>query len=105
MTGDLMNDSSRNARLNQVLLAYVEAFQAGQTLDQCQLLAAHPDLHDELKAFFASHDQVERVAAPFRQASRADAEGAAPIRAWGPAHHQLVCTARVSSPRGSTPTL
>ncbi|HLJ95169.1 MAG TPA: serine/threonine-protein kinase [Gemmataceae bacterium] len=70
MSHVLHNDPSRETRLNEVLLAYVEARQAGQELDQCQLLAAHPDFQDELKAFFASHAQVERIAAPFRQASR-----------------------------------
>src|SRR5579871_4633048 len=70
MSHVLHNDPSRETLLNEVLLAYVEARQAGQELDQCQLLAAHPDFQDELKAFFASHAQVERIAAPFRQASR-----------------------------------
>ena len=29
-----------------------------------QLLAAHPDLRQDLEAFFAGHDAVERLAAP-----------------------------------------
>lgn len=78
MTRDLMKDSSRDARLNQVLLAYVEALQGGQAPDQCQVLAAHPDLQKELTAFFTSHDRVERIAAPFRKASREAAGEEAP---------------------------
>jgi hypothetical protein len=42
MTHDLLNDASREARLNEVLLTCVESLQAGQVLDQWQLLAAHP---------------------------------------------------------------
>jgi hypothetical protein len=44
----------------------VEAHEAGREPDRTALLAAHPDLSDDLAAFFASHDEVERLAAPFR---------------------------------------
>jgi serine/threonine protein kinase len=54
-------------RLNEVLLAYVEALQAGGAPDRGQLLAEHPDLRDDLEAFFAGHDEIERLAAPFRE--------------------------------------
>jgi serine/threonine protein kinase len=67
--GDLTRDSDHEERLNEVLLAYVEALQAGREPDRCQLLAAHPDLRPDLEAFFASHDEVERLAAPLRQAA------------------------------------
>src|SRR5712692_8621760 len=84
MTRDLTNDSVREDRLNEVLLAYVESLQAGQAPDRCQLLAAHPDLRHELEAFFAGHDQVERMAAPLREAGREAAGGESLVRGWGP---------------------
>jgi serine/threonine protein kinase len=70
MTRDVLHDPSREARLNEILLACVESLQAGQALDQSHLLATHPEFQGELKAFFAGHEQVERIAAPFRQATR-----------------------------------
>jgi serine/threonine protein kinase len=91
MTRDLLNDPSRETRLNEVLLAYVEALQTGPALDQGQLLAAHPDLQKELQAFFASHEQVERIAAPFRQAARA-VDGEILARDSGPSGVQQECT-------------
>ncbi len=60
-------ETGREQRLNEVLLAYVEAREAGQEPDRAELLAAHPDLRDDLATFFASHDEVERLTAPFRE--------------------------------------
>jgi serine/threonine protein kinase len=66
-----MNDqpietSAHEQQLNEILLAYVEAVQAGQAPDQSQLLAAHPDLAADLTEFFASHDKIDRLVAPLR---------------------------------------
>ena len=61
-------DADHEERLNEVLLAYVEAVQAGREPDRRQLLAAHPDLRQDLEAFFASHDAMERLAGPLREA-------------------------------------
>jgi eukaryotic-like serine/threonine-protein kinase len=66
MTGERNGD--RDDRLNEVILAYMDALQAGQRPDRLQLLAAHPDLHADLEAFFAGHDDMERLAAPVRKA-------------------------------------
>lgn len=59
--------SSREDRLNEILLAYVEECEAGREPERAELLAAHPDLHDDLAAFFTCHDEVERLAAPLRE--------------------------------------
>src|SRR5579883_443763 len=63
--------ASREDRLNKVLLAYVEEREAGREPERAELLAAHPDLHDDLAAFFACHDEVERLAAPLRERDEA----------------------------------
>jgi serine/threonine protein kinase len=74
MTLDLTNHEER---LNEVLLTYVEALQDGRQPDRQQLLAAHPDLRQDLEAFFSSHDEVERLAAPLRdRESRSEKRGA-----------------------------
>jgi serine/threonine protein kinase len=77
MTHNTAHDTDREERLNEVLLTYVEALQAGREPDRQQFLAAHPDLRPELEQFFAGHDEVERLAAPFRQANREEADGEA----------------------------
>jgi serine/threonine protein kinase len=69
MTRDMSLGPDREERLNEALLGYVEARQAGREPDRGQLLATHPDLRGELEEFFASHDEVERLAAVLREGS------------------------------------
>jgi serine/threonine protein kinase len=66
-------DSDRQDRLNEVLLGYMEAAQAGRAPDQNRLLAEYPDLRPELEEFFACRDEVERLAAPWRSSTRREA--------------------------------
>ena len=68
MNGDSACDSEHEERLNEVLLAYVEALQAGREPDRLLLLAPHPDLGQDMETFFAGHDAMERLAAPLRDA-------------------------------------
>ncbi len=60
--------SSREERLNEVLLAYVEGAQEGRPPDRRRLVAANPDLRAELEEFFASQDEISRLMAPLRDA-------------------------------------
>jgi serine/threonine protein kinase len=57
-------------RLNEIILAYMDALRAGRKPDRRQLLAAHADIRAELEAFFAGHDAMERLAAPLREATK-----------------------------------
>src|SRR5262249_11554483 len=75
--------ADREERLNEVLLAHVEALQAGRAPDRQQLLAEHPDLRDDLEAFFAGHDEVERLTAPLRGAAREAFAGASDLGQLG----------------------
>ncbi|HKB37426.1 MAG TPA: serine/threonine-protein kinase [Gemmataceae bacterium] len=69
MSAEPIEAPDREQRLNEVLLAYVEAVQAGQAPDRHELLAAHPDLADDLATFFASHDHLDRLATSLRESS------------------------------------
>jgi serine/threonine protein kinase len=75
MSRDPIDDADREERRNQVLLAYVEALEEGREPDRSRLLAAHPDLRPDLEAFLAGHDEIARLATPFRAARDGDAHG------------------------------
>ncbi|HZU38068.1 MAG TPA: protein kinase, partial [Gemmataceae bacterium] len=70
MSERVRDESEREQKLNEVLLAYVEEAEAGRPPDRQRLLDAHPDFRAELEEFFASYGQVDRLAAPVRRASR-----------------------------------
>lgn len=67
MPRDLSAGTDRDQHLNEVLLAYVEAVQAGHEPDRDQLLADNPDLRHELEAFLDGHDEMERLTASLRR--------------------------------------
>jgi eukaryotic-like serine/threonine-protein kinase len=76
-------------RLNEVLLAYVERIQAGQQVDRRAVLAAHPDLQEELEDFFAGNDEVARLAAPWRTVLETGAKAGSTTAPPGPELGQL----------------
>ncbi len=53
---------ARDARLDEVLTAYLKAVDAGATPNRAELLARHSELADALREFFADQDRVEGVA-------------------------------------------
>jgi serine/threonine protein kinase len=66
MTHDPTRAREREERLQEILLAYVEARDGGREPDRGQFLAAHPDLRSDLEEFFAGHDEMERLAVALR---------------------------------------
>src|SRR5262245_29115204 len=57
---------SKEQRLQDVLHGYLQAVDAGQAPDREELLRQHPDLADELVAFFADQQKVEQLVRSFR---------------------------------------
>jgi eukaryotic-like serine/threonine-protein kinase len=84
MGHELTGEPAREERRNEVLLAYVEALEAGEQPDRSQLLAAHPDLRHDLEAFLAGHDEVARITAPLRAAELSDPRGPVDLPHDGP---------------------
>jgi hypothetical protein len=75
--------AEREARLNEVILAYLKAREAGPAPDPRDWVARHPDLAAELEEFFASEEHIDRVAGRPRAQDQntVTAAGATPV--WG----------------------
>jgi tRNA A-37 threonylcarbamoyl transferase component Bud32 len=82
--------SSRDGPADAIIAAYLEAEAAGQVPNRADILAGHPDVVGELKAFFADHDAMKNLA---RQASTL-----APVREEaGPAEAVTLATTQPSA--------
>jgi uncharacterized protein (TIGR03067 family) len=57
---------ARDERLQEVVLAYLQAVDAGQAPDQQELLTRHPDLAADLRAFFSGQQKIQEGMAPLR---------------------------------------
>src|SRR5215468_1369481 len=66
MPDRLPDPLTRERQLDDVIVAYVEAAEAGQAPDRREWLARYPELAAELKAFFADEDQFDSLMAPLR---------------------------------------
>ena len=69
MSSKLTDETDHEARLNEVLLTYLEELEAGQSPDIDQLVQKYPDLRDELQEFVSSRLEIDRLAAPLRAAN------------------------------------
>ena len=82
MNSEHPNSSERQQRLEEVLVAYLEAVDSGDAPDQQEFLGRHPEFSDELDEFFAGRRQLDELAAPIREAVQsADANEVTPLAA------------------------
>src|SRR5262249_37372510 len=74
----MRNDpADREQRLDAVLVACLEAIDAGQAPDRTERLARYPEFAAELTRFLEDQSRVERCAAPLRQVVQRRAADAA----------------------------
>jgi hypothetical protein len=59
MSDETIDHSEREQRLDEVILAYMNAVDSGQTIDRHEWLQRYPDLAPELTSFFTHQDQVD----------------------------------------------
>ncbi|WP_425613458.1 serine/threonine protein kinase [Anatilimnocola sp. NA78] len=68
-----MNDASKTdtpeSRLDELLVQYIEAREAGNIIRREDFLAQHPEFAKELAEFITAHAEIERVAVPLREAA------------------------------------
>jgi serine/threonine-protein kinase len=53
-------------RLGDAIAEYLRAADSGRPLDRSEFLSRYPDLESELSAFFANHDEAQRLSQPLR---------------------------------------
>jgi WD40 repeat protein/serine/threonine protein kinase len=61
------SSDERQQRFEEVVAAYLEAVEAGRAESLEVLLQRHPDLAEEITAFFAHQEEVARLAGPLRE--------------------------------------
>ncbi len=71
-----------HSSLDAVIAGYMQAVEAGDVPNRHALLDQHPAIADQLQAFFADVDRMDRIASPLRNAAGLDAtsdvDGSAP---------------------------
>jgi hypothetical protein len=66
MSSEPPDTLARDQRLQDVVLAYLKAIDAGQKPSEQELLARHPELMDDLRAFFSGQHKIQAGMAPLR---------------------------------------
>jgi serine/threonine protein kinase len=66
MHPDAIHESPYEARLQEILLAYVEAAEVGNAPDLESFIAAHREFASEIRDFLTSYRQVNQLATPLR---------------------------------------
>jgi hypothetical protein len=59
-----------HSSLDAVISSYIQAVEAGQIPNRQEVLNDHPEIADQLHAFFADFDRMDRIAATDRRPAR-----------------------------------
>ena len=59
--------SEREGRLEEAVLCYLKAAEAGTPIDRRAFLARYPDVAEELQAFLVEQDRLDPLLAPLRR--------------------------------------
>ncbi len=73
------NDSSREDRLNEILLKYLRAVDVGEQPDPQEWISRHPEFAQELEEYFEDQEHLEALGSPGipqRQAAEPNSEPA-----------------------------
>ena len=62
-----------HSSLDAVIASYMQAVEAGEVPNRQELLDQNPAMADQLRAFFADVDRMDRIASPLRNAAGLDA--------------------------------
>ena len=94
--------AAREERVNETIADYLDAVAAGRASPPDEFIAQHPDIADELKAFFRDREQFQRFAGPVAHAAPAPARqdvNSEPAKESDGTDR----TARTLAPRGNAP--
>src|ERR1700756_5450248 len=98
----------RERRLHEILGAFFEAVEAGQAPDPQDLIAKHPDLAEDLAAFFADEGRFERIVSPLHSTAASGARGGSQGETVGFSHGPALPdqnSAATADPAGNGPDL
>jgi WD40 repeat protein len=84
MNTDTHSQTAREQRLQEALVACLEAAESGRSPDRAALLARYPDCAAEIEEFLTDREHLDRVAAPLRQAANAGGEAPSAEARTGP---------------------
>ena len=66
---DATQGSQRQQRLQEILLGYVEAAEAGAAPEHDSLLLAHPEFREDIVEFLGNYEKINRLGSPLRDSA------------------------------------
>ncbi len=109
MSDQTKSDRPRRQRLDEVIGAFLVAFDTGENPSPQEWLARHPDLRPELAEFFADRERLDDLVEPLKVAAPAQIEDVTVSIAtthsdsFGESPHAMSGTAEVNSANARTP--
>jgi WD40 repeat protein/tRNA A-37 threonylcarbamoyl transferase component Bud32 len=105
MSREREDSDSREQRLHEILHSYLQAVDGGQAPDQEEFVRQHPELAEELRAFFADQKKLDELAQSMGQESSAVVPRAGGISPLSPSDSAAAPTLppRESAPASEEP--